>query len=109
MDILEYINITPDEFMSKSSQTFNELRKRMSSYRMSESQKMRRKVIRHNRKKQDNDVEVEGTTYEARGFYLCFEHEMCTMLLDLIYLLIYLLVNFHVSSHGVYTSRLIYF
>ena len=41
MDILEYINITPGEFMSKSSQTFNESRKRMSSYRMSETQKSR--------------------------------------------------------------------
>ena len=69
MDILEYINITPGEFMSKSSQTFNESRKRMSSYRMSETQKRRRKVIRHNRKKkQDNNVEVEGTTHEAEGF-----------------------------------------
>ena len=36
-----------------------------------ECQRLRKadEVIRHNRKKkQDNDVEVEGTTYEAGGF-----------------------------------------
>ena len=68
LDILSEMNVEAGVFMSRAANQFNLSRKRMSSYRMSEAQKKRRKVIRHSRKKgQDKDLDVEGTTYEPGG------------------------------------------
>lgn len=69
IQILESMNMEPGKYMRKSLHCQNFTRKRRSAYRMSEHQLKRRKVIRHLRKKkQDKNIDKEGSTYEAGGF-----------------------------------------
>ena len=69
LDILKDMNVTPGVYTTKLAQSINARRKRLSLYRMSDAQKKRRKIIRHNRKKKlDQHQNVEGTTYEAGAF-----------------------------------------
>ena len=69
LDILKLLNVEPGIYMTQMADLVNKERKQSSSYRMSDPVKKRRKVIRHRRKKkQDTNIEAEGTSYEAGGF-----------------------------------------
>ena len=58
--------------------------RRSSSYRMSESQKTRQKILRHSKtKQQDKNIDLEGPFYKAGGFEsvyflqkLCFYEDL---------------------------------
>ena len=58
--------------------------RRSSSYRMSESQKTRQKILRHSKtKQQDKIIDLEGPFYKAGGFKsvyflkkLCFYEDL---------------------------------
>ena len=70
LDILKDMNMKPGDHRMKDLLIQNEPRKIHAPYRMSEPQLKRRKIIRHCRKKkQDRNLDKEGTTCEAGGFY----------------------------------------
>ena len=55
--------------MNKLCQTVNMRRKRSSIYRMTDRQKKRRKILRHAKKKKENqNIDKEGPSYEPEGF-----------------------------------------
>ena len=69
LDIMELLKVDPGFHMTKSCRTVNVQRKRSSTYRMSEPQRKRRKILRHSKtKQQDKNIEKEGTSYEKGGF-----------------------------------------
>ena len=66
---MEEMNIPPGDFLMRACQSINVERKTMSAYKMSQTQRKRRKVLRHNKKKkQVKHIDLEGPSYEAGGF-----------------------------------------
>ena len=69
LDVFELLNIDAGLYTTQLCDALNKVRKRSSAYKMSEQCKKRRKVICHlKKKKQDKNIENEGTSYEAGGF-----------------------------------------
>ena len=69
LNVCGLMNIESGVYTTRLCAEINRTRKRHSIYRMSEPQKKRRKIIRHQRKKtQDKHVEHEGISYEAGVF-----------------------------------------
>jgi len=69
IDTMVDLNIAPGFYTRLYCMQLNNNRKRHSAYRMSESQKKRRKILRHiGKKANDANVQSEGLTYEAGGF-----------------------------------------
>ena len=69
LDVLKQLNIEPCFYTTKTSDILNKCRKRKSVYKMSESCKRRRRVVRRlGKRKQDKNIEEEGTSYEAGRF-----------------------------------------
>ena len=69
LDVLKQLNVELGLFTTIICGTVNRERKRSAIYRVTESAKKRRKVLRHSKKKQqDKNIEQEGTSYEAGGF-----------------------------------------
>lgn len=69
VNIFDHMKMNPGGYMLKALGVRNSMRKKRSKYRMSDPQKKRRKMIRHSRKKkEDTNIETEGSTYEAGGF-----------------------------------------
>lgn len=69
MDTLKLLNIEPGFYMARYCNVTNIRRKRLSAYRMSGAQKKRRTILRHQGKKtQDQNVQIEGPSYEYGGY-----------------------------------------
>ena len=68
LDVFNLLNIEPGLYMTRMCNRINLDRKRNSAYRMSVPAKKRRKVVHHDKqKKQDFNINAEGTTYESGG------------------------------------------
>ena len=66
---MELRKVDPGYYMIKYCRPVSMRCKCLSVYRMSESQKKRRKVLRHSKKKrQVKNIETEGTSYERGAF-----------------------------------------
>jgi len=69
IDVFSYVNIDPGTYTTRGCTTVNRNRKRQRAYKLLESTKKRRKILRHDKKKtQDKCIDQEGETYEAGGF-----------------------------------------
>lgn len=69
IDVFHALNIAPGTNTTRGCMTANRNRKRQRAYKLLESTKKRRKILRHDKKtRQDNCIEQEGDTYEAGGF-----------------------------------------
>ena len=66
---MNLLNVNRGTYMNKLCQTVNMRRKRSSIYRMTDRQKKRRKILRHAKKKKENqNIDKEGPSYEPEGF-----------------------------------------
>ena len=73
LDVLKSLNVVPGVYTTRTCDTINRERKRSAAYHMTEVAKKRRKIIRHDTsKKQDNYIVTEGTSYESGGCGVVF-------------------------------------
>ena len=69
LDVFEMLNIEPGIYTMQICDNLSKERKRNALYKISDKYK-RRKPIRHlSKQKQNKNIEVEGTSYEAGSFY----------------------------------------
>ena len=69
VDIMELPKIASGYYMTKCCRSVHMHRKCLSIYRMSETQRKRRKVLRYSKKKQqDKSIETEGTLCQKGSF-----------------------------------------
>ena len=69
LDVFKMLNIEPGIYTMQICDNLNKERKRNALYKISGKYKKRRKPIRHlSKQKQDKNIEVEGTSYEAGSF-----------------------------------------
>ena len=86
--IIKSVNIEPGIYTMQICDNLNKERKRNPLYKISDKYKKRRNLIRHlSKQKQDKNIEVEGTSYEAGGFFSNFlngsGYDFCIFYLNL--------------------------
>ena len=68
LDVFKMLNIEPGIYTMQICDNWNKERKR-NAYKIPDKYKKRRKPIRYlSKQKQDKNIEVEGTSYEAGSF-----------------------------------------
>ena len=69
LDVFKMVNIEPGIYTMQICDNLNKERKRSALYKISDKSRKGRKPIRHlSKQKQDKNIEVEGTSYEAGSF-----------------------------------------
>ena len=69
LDVFKMLNIEPGIYTMQICDNLNKERKRNALYKIADKYKKRRKPIRHlSKQKQDKNIEVRGTSYEAGSF-----------------------------------------
>ena len=69
LNVFKMLNIEPGIYTLQILDNLNKERKRNPLYKISDKYKKRQKLIRHlSKQKQDKNIEVEGTSYEAGSF-----------------------------------------
>ena len=69
LDVFKMLNIEPGIYTIQICDNLNKERKRNALYKIPGKYKKRRKSIRHlSKQKQDKNIEVERTSYEAGSF-----------------------------------------